>query len=99
MSTLDLFDQNTGKFEQLNLKNFLETKYLMKCNEHNECDPKSYFENWSKQFDYENWRICNLIGNGAYAKVYQVKHMRTTGNVTQEKTYAMKAIKKNRVKD
>ena len=25
--------------------------------------------------DYKNWYICKLIGNGAFAKVYLVKHV------------------------
>jgi serine/threonine protein kinase len=50
--------------------------------------------------DYKNWYICKLIGNGAFAKVYLVKHV--TIDKTGEKVtnyYAMKAINKNNIKD
>jgi hypothetical protein len=33
-----------------------------------------FFSKWSKNMDYENWYITNLIGSGAFAKVYLAKH-------------------------
>lgn len=44
--------------------------------------------------DYENWMVCRLIGKGAFAKVYLVKHLMDGG-----KYYAMKCIKKSMVMD
>ena len=51
--------------------------------------------------DYNNWYIQNLIGKGAYANVYLVKHKEvdsTTGQM-HTKAYAMKSINKLKVKD
>ena len=45
--------------------------------------------------DYENWMVYNVIGKGAFAKVYLVRHL---AEHTQE-FYAMKAIKKSLVMD
>ena len=53
--------------------------------------------------DYENWEILKVIGQGAFAKVYLVKHNvpRTPdskgSSKLEAKYYAMKAIKKSRV--
>jgi serine/threonine protein kinase len=48
--------------------------------------------------DYENWYITNLIGSGAFAKVYLVKHKEKDENgELQIKHYAMKCIHKFKV--
>ena len=48
--------------------------------------------------DYENWYISNLIGSGAFAKVYLVKHKEENENgECQIKHYAMKCIHKSKV--
>jgi serine/threonine protein kinase len=47
--------------------------------------------------DYENWMVCRLIGKGAFAKVYLVKHLIEDGS--ESKYYAMKCIKKSMVMD
>ena len=43
--------------------------------------------------DYENWMVIHLIGQGAFAKVFLVKH------VVTQKYFAMKCIKKSMVMD
>ena len=80
---------------------FLEMKHQMKCEE--DTDNK-YYTKWSKNMDYENWEILKVIGQGAFAKVYLVKHCvpqtpdSKSGRKSNEtKYYAMKAIKKSRV--
>lgn len=51
--------------------------------------------------DYENWYIDKMIGNGAYASVYLVKHIskdpQTMGPKVQY--FAMKCIKKSLVRE
>ena len=52
----------------VNLTDFLEAKHNKSCN-------SGYYQSWSKNMDYKNWYIQNLIGKGAYANVYLVKHI------------------------
>jgi serine/threonine protein kinase len=51
--------------------------------------------------DYKNWYIQNLIGQGAYANVYLVKHIEIDMDTGQRitKSYAMKSINKLKVLD
>jgi serine/threonine protein kinase len=51
------------------------------------------------KIDCDNWTICKLIGCGAFAKVFLVRHNKTdkdTGEQTRE-YYAMKRIKKSNI--
>lgn len=77
------------------LTDFLEAKH------HRACSNNSYYRSWSKNMDYENWYIQNLIGKGAYANVYFVKHIETDDETAQLRTkaYAMKSINKLKVTD
>ena len=52
----------------------------------------SFYDSWSKDFDYLNWFISKLIGAGAYANVYLVKHIEIQDEVASLKPYAMKTI-------
>ena len=54
----------------VSLIEFLETKYSQRCHINNH----KFYSKWSKNMDYQNWYIINLIGNGAFAKVFLVKH-------------------------
>ena len=51
--------------------------------------------------DYKNWYICKLIGSGAFAKVYLVKHVTKDKESGEEitKYFAMKAISKKNIQD
>jgi serine/threonine protein kinase len=72
------------------LRQFLELK-------HKKCCDEVYYSKWSKNMDYQKWMVCKLIGKGAFAKVYLVKHLIDDGNITRY--YAMKCIKKSMVMD
>lgn len=48
--------------------------------------------------DYENWMIYSVIGRGAFAKVFLVRHCFPVDG-QEQKFYAMKAIKKSLVMD
>jgi serine/threonine protein kinase len=74
---------------------FLEAKYKKKC------EGEDFFSHWSKSMDYKNWYICKLIGNGAFAKVYLVKHVTVDEVYGEVKVnyYAMKSISKSNIED
>ena len=65
----------------------------MKCEDDQD---NNYYTKWSKNMDDENWVILKVIGQGAFAKVYLVKHC-VPRSSEPPKYYAMKAIKKSRV--
>jgi serine/threonine protein kinase len=46
--------------------------------------------------DFDNWTIIKLLGSGAYAKVFLVKHTikDNNGAILSEKNYAMKVLNK-----
>lgn len=74
---------------RLKLQVFLEDKYNLKGK-----DTSEFFLKWSKNIDYENWYIEQIIGQGAYAKVYKVIHHKKGQGL---KHFAMKAIRKSKV--
>lgn len=85
------------KISGINLIVFLESKYQRSCSVQNE----HFYSKWSKSMDYQNWYICNLLGNGAYAKVYLVKQVMKNPRDGKPlvKHYAMKQIRKSLVSD
>ena len=90
-----IIKNKTNENPDVSLVEFLEMKYQKKCNNENFTKDGAFYSQWSKGFDYENWFICSLIGQGAFAKVYLVR--RTIG--LSNRFYAMKAIKKSTIKD
>jgi hypothetical protein len=84
---------STYKIEGVSLMEFLETKYKKNCR-----DEVGFYNHWKQGMFYQNWFISSLIGTGAFAKVYQVKHVEESSfGALSEKFYAMKAIKKSKL--